>query len=153
MSVLKIKQGATYGFGFTWRRAARDAEGNLILDPQGNPTPGEPYDLTGCSARMQIRRKKGDPILVTATSAEPDNDAAIAAGAGRIKLESAGPDGNPRPGHIRVTLTDLDTQALTVRAGVFDLEVEWPQLEGELRPRVDRPLQGTVEVDLNITEG
>ena len=139
---LYIEQGATFTLGFAWHRQALDVNGNPILDASGNPTPGDPYDLTGCTARMQIRRKKGDPVLLAATSAPADP---AVPGSGRIVLGGT-------TGRIDVTLTDEDTNTLTVRAAVYDLELEWPLKTGELRPRVDRLLQGSVTIDPNVTQ-
>lgn len=132
---LYIEQGATFSLGFTWHR-----EGPV--NSEGEPTPGDPYDLTGCTARMQVRKKQGDVPLVTATSLEEGD------GAGRIHLGGV-------TGRIEVTLTDEDTDLLTSRAALYDLEVEWPlELSGPnaIRPRVDRLLQGAVTVDPNITQ-
>lgn len=136
---LFIEQGSTFTLGFNWHR-----EGPIDPDT-GQPTPGDPYDLTGCSARMQIRRKQGDPVLLTATSAAPDTPEAIAAGAGRIILGGA-------DGRIDIILTDEDTDLLSAKSAVYDLEIEWPAQPGELRPRVDRLLQGAVTVDPNVTQ-
>ena len=64
--VLEIEQGATFTLGFTWCRAGADAS-----------TPGTPYDLTGWSARMQIRRKPGAPLLLeddSAATADPQEE-------------------------------------------------------------------------------
>lgn len=154
MTVFKMKQGATFSRGFTWRDVQVDGDGVPIKDGDGNYIPGDPIPLTGCTARMQIRKKIGEPVLVVATSEDPgdpiDPDL-VAAGAGRIKLESPDGDGNPRPGHVQITLTDLDTMAVNVKSAVFDLEVVWPIQADEIRPRVDRPLEGTVENELNVT--
>lgn len=134
---LAIEQGSTFQLGFNWHR-----EGPVV---DGVVTPGDPYDLTGCKARMQIRRKRGEPILLAATSEAPDTAEAVAAGAGRIELGGA-------TGRIDITLTDEDTDLLTIRSAVYDLEIEWPLVAGELRPRVDRLLQGGVTVSPNITQ-
>jgi hypothetical protein len=109
---LVIEQGSTFTLGFNWHK-----EGPL--DANGAPTPGDPYDLTGCTARMQIRRKQGDPVLMTATSDPPVDAAAIAAGAGRIVLGGA-------TGRVDITLTDEDTDLISARSAVYDLEIEWP---------------------------
>lgn len=134
---LEIEQGTTYYLGFTWHRAGPEVDGVV--------TPGDPYDLTGCIARMQIRRKQGNPALLTATSADPDTDEAIAEGAGRIVLGGV-------TGRVDITLTDEDTDLLSARSALYDLEIEWPIQPGELRPRVDRLLQGTITVIPNITQ-
>lgn len=127
---LFIEQGATFTLGFTWRQTT---------EVGGVVTPGDPYDLTGCKARMQMRRSQGTPVLLTATSAVAGE------GAGRIVL---GGD----TGRVDLTLTDEDTDLLTAKTCVYDLEIEWPAAAGELRPRVDRLIQGVVTVSPNITQ-
>ena len=102
---LYIEQGATFTLGFNWYRQGAVVEGVV--------TPGDPYDLTGCSARMQVRRRQGEPALVTATSL-PTGD-----GAGRIFLGGA-------TGRIEITLTDEDTDLIDAKTAVYDLEIEWP---------------------------
>jgi hypothetical protein len=141
---LLIEQGATFFLGFNWHRAGpEDTE-------TGEPTVGDPYDLADCTARMQIRRKQGDPVLVQATSDPPTTPEAIANGAGRIKLE---PDRDgPPTGRIEITLTDEDTDLLSSRTCSYDLEIVWPLQPGELRPRVDRLLKGVISTDPNITQ-
>lgn len=137
---LYIEQGATWHLGFNWHRAEEDVNGVIV--------PGDPYDLTGCTARMQVRRKQGDPVLFTGTSEDPGSPLdpeKVAAGAGRIKL------GGPT-GRIDITLTDEDTDLIMARSAVYDLEIEWPIKAGELRPRVDRLLKGAISNDPNITQ-
>lgn len=128
---LYIEQGATFPLAFTWHM-----EGPVV---SGVVTPGDPYDLTGCIARMQIRKAQGEPVLLAATSES------TGPGADRIVID--GPTGR-----IAITLTDEDTDSLNVSTCVYDLEVEWPIQVGELAPRVDRLLQGAVVVSPNITQ-
>ena len=138
---LDVEQGATFFLGFTWYPPGP-------TDPETGLPTGSPHDLTGCTARMQMRKKQGDPILLTATSEDPGDPLdplLVAAGAGRITLGGV-------TGRIEITLTDEDTDLLTFSQGRYDLEVEWPQQPGELRPRVDRVLQGKVNVSPNITQ-
>src|SRR5690606_30577540 len=125
---------------FNWHR-----EGPVV---DGVATPGPAYDLTGCLARMQIRRKQGDPILLTATSEDPGDPLdpeLVEAGAGRIVLGGA-------DGRIDITLTDQDTDMVAARSAFYDLEIVWPIQPGELRPRVDRLLKGPISQDPNITQ-
>lgn len=134
---LYVEQGATYYKAFTWYPPGPVDEDGLPTDP--------PHDLTGCSARMQMRRKQGDVAVVNATSAEPVDEAAIALGAGRIRLGGV-------TGKIEIILTDEDTDLLDFKEGVYDLEVQWPLQPEEIRPHVDRVLQGSVYVDPNVTQ-
>jgi hypothetical protein len=113
---LYIEQGATYFLEFTWNQ----------LNPDGSV--GDPISLVGCIARMQIRRKQKDPILLSATS---DN--------GKIILGGTA-------GTVRVELSDDDTDLLTSSSCKYDLEIEFPD------GRVVRLLQGLVAVDPNITQ-
>lgn len=128
---LYIEQGATFILAFTW------CQQGPVVD--GEVTPGDPYDLTDCIARMQIRRRQGDPALVTATS--------LSTGEGADRIAIDGPNGR-----VVITLTDEDTDLLIHRSNIYDLEVEWPIQPGELAPRVDRLLQGDVTVDPNVTQ-
>ena len=132
---LYVEQGATFFLGFNWHR-----EGPVV---DGVVTPGTPYDITGCTARMQVRRRQLDPPIVTATSETPGGGAGV--GAGRIMLGG-------ETGRIEVTLTDEDTDLMDAKTSYYDLEIEWPLVDGELRPRVDRLLKGTVYVDPNMTQ-
>lgn len=103
---LYIEQGATFTLGFTWHRQGPVVEGVV--------TPGDPYDLTGCTARMQIRKAQGvEPPLVTATS--------LPTGPGAKRIFLGGPTGR-----IEITLTDEDTDLINQARAVYDLEIEWP---------------------------
>lgn len=128
---LYVEQGATFVLAFTWCQ-----EGPVV---DGAVTAGAPYDLTSCIARMQIRRRQGDPALVTATS--------LSTGAGADRIVIDGPNGR-----VVVTLTAEDTDLLIHKSNVYDLEIEWPLQAGEIAPRVDRLLQGSVTVDPNVTQ-
>jgi hypothetical protein len=253
---LFIEQGATFHLGFNWHRAGE------VVD--GVTQPGAPYDLTGCTLRMQIRRAQGQPPLLTATSEDPYESPGVLdpvkveAGAGRIVLgrnvtplvtptldpvttaatgglladgtyfyvvtaidassetlesneesvtaagggasvntltwtavqdatgyriyrgDASGAevllaevpaattyadDGSVTPGtatppaefdpgngRIDITLTDEDTDMISAKTAVYDLEIEWPLRSGEIRPRVDRLLKGQVTVDPNVTQ-
>jgi hypothetical protein len=116
---LHVETGATFRLSFVYgrRTGATDVDGNPVV---------EPYDLTGCTARMQIRQSIGRDVLVQA-----DTDAGIVI------------DGPA--GRIVVTLTDEQTATLVVRRGVYDLEVEYPSGD------VVRVLEGKVTISANVT--
>lgn len=115
---LAIEQGATWTLGLVWYHPD-------IVDPT---LPGVPYDLTGCTARMQIRRTvRSSTFLVEASTTN-----------GRIILGGA-------TGRIDVTLPDMVTDLLNVTDAGYDLEVVFPD------GTVDRVLEGDVTVDLNYT--
>jgi hypothetical protein len=116
---LYIEQGATFTLGFNWHR-----EGPTV---DGVATPGDPYDLTGWVARMQFRKSQQAPALVSATSTD------------KITLGGV-------TGRIDVKLTDEDTDALTTRSCLYDLELESPTGD------VHRLLEGAVTISPNITQ-
>lgn len=115
---LYIEQGATFETGFNWHRESTTTPG----------TAGDPYDLTGCIARMQIRKSQGSPVLVDATTTN-----------GKIVLGTT-------DGRVDIVLSDDDTDMLTTKSALYDLEIEFPD------GRVVRLLQGPVTVDPNITQ-
>jgi hypothetical protein len=117
---LLIEQGATFTLGFTWHQ-----EGDVV---NGVVTAGDPYDLTGWTARMQLRQKQGSPVLLEATTEN-----------GKITLGGT-------TGRVDVKFTDADTGSLTVASGRYDLELVDPAGD------VLRLLQGSVTVDANITQ-
>lgn len=136
---LRMEQGATFTLPFKYCRPTLDGNGQQVLDGNGQPVPGEPFLVEDCTVRMQIRQRKGEPVLIEATT---ENQ--------RIFL---GSDSDPdTAGRIEIELTDQDTEALTFKKCVYDLELQWPLVQGRLRPRVDRLMHGTVFVVLNITE-
>lgn len=126
---LYIEQGATWALGFTWYHIAVDGEGNPILDPDGNPTRGDPYwtnNFVGITADMQIRETVSKPVL---TEASTDN--------GKIVISANG--------RVDIVLSDEDTMLLTKPKAVYDLEIQLTSVD---RRRV---LQGPVQVSLNVT--
>lgn len=96
-----------------------------------NPSGGQliykpPVDLTGATARMQIRAQVGGAVLLELTTANGD-------------LAFTG------PGTITRTLSAAQTAALTWTEAVYDLEVEYAD------GTVQRYLQGTVTVSREVT--
>ncbi len=125
---LLIEQGATFELDFTWM--------DTDVDPDGTAH-NVPKDLTGCTARMQVRTGYARDVLIDATSENGD----IVLGTG---------------GAVKILLSDTltDSAPLTVDAAgkqrflkraVYDLEVQWPT------GRVDRVLEGRVTFSPNIT--
>lgn len=115
---IKIEQGATFTLGFNWHK-----EGPVVDDVV---TPGDPYDLTGWSARMQVRKSVNSPVLLNGSTQN-----------GRIIMSEEG--------RVDIKFTDEDTDVLTVKSALYDLELENP--EGD----VFRLLEGAVTISPNIT--
>ena len=114
---LKIEQGATY--------IGPGEGGNATLK---NGSPPMPTDLTGCTARMQVRRTVGDPDVLMSLTTEN----------GGIALGGAA-------GTITLGLTALQTAAIPWSAGVYDFELVFPS--GLVR----RLLAGNVTVSPEVT--
>ena len=109
---LTILQGETFSHQLVWKAGV----------------PAVPVDLTGCSARMQVRSVvTSGAVLLELTT-----------GNGRIAL--GGLDGT-----LTLQLTAAETEALTWRNGVYDLELVHPG--GQVR----RLAEGSVKVKPEVT--
>lgn len=108
---LTIYGGAT----FTRRVVWKDSLGAIV-------------DLTGYTARMQIRQSVRNPAVLVELTTEN----------GGITLGGAA-------GTVDLLLTSTETAALTARAGVYDLEL----IDSE--GIVTRLLQGAVEISPEVT--
>jgi hypothetical protein len=117
---LYIEQGATFTLGFNWYTAGTPID--------GVPQQGDPYDLTGWLARMQLRKTQQSPILLSASTTD-----------GRITLGGT-------TGRVDIKFADEDTDALTTTSCLYDLELEDPQ------GNVYRLLEGGVTISPNITQ-
>ena len=113
---LKIDQGATYDKVLTWKTGTKAA--------------AVPVDLTGCTARAQIRSEIDSPIVLLELTTEN----------GRIHL--GGPAGT-----IRILIDATTTAAIDWESGVYDLEIVFAG------GRVDRRLAGSVSVSKEVTRG
>lgn len=108
---LTIEQGATFTKTLVWKDSN-----------------GDPIDLSGYTARMQIRRTiTSCDVLVDATTEN-----------GKITL-------TPEEGKIDIRLEAAETEALDFREAVYDLELQ--SADGF----VTRLVQGTVELSLEVT--
>jgi hypothetical protein len=107
---LTIEAGATFTKVFRWRNAE-----------------GDPIDLTGYTARMQIRE----------TYASPTPLVSLTTGSG-ITLEAA-------DGVVNVEITADQTAALAARRGVYDLELE------DASGFVTRLVEGKVTIRPEVT--
>ncbi len=110
---LTIYQGATFKRRLRWMDAAR-----------------QPIDLTGCTARMQVRAEIESPAVLLELTTEN----------GRIALGGAA-------GTIDLTIAATDTAALAWDAGAWDLEIVHPG------GAVTRLAQGSVVVSPEVTRG
>ncbi len=107
---LLIQQGATFVRGWTYKPG------------------GVAADLTGCTARMQVRAEiESEDVLLQLTTEN-----------GRIILGGAA-------GTIDLRIAAIDTAAITWDAGCYDLEIQFPDAT------VIRFLQGTVVVSPEVT--
>lgn len=107
-----IYQGATFRKRLVWKAG----------------TPKVPVDLTGCTARMQVRAEVESPdFLLELTTAN-----------GGITLGGAA-------GTVDLYVSDETTSAITWTSGVFDIEIEHPSGE------VTRLAQGSVGVSPEVT--
>lgn len=106
-----IEQGATFRKTFVWK--------------DSNETP---VDITGYTARMQIRRK------ISSTTAEHS-----------ATTENGGITLGQTAGTVDVTITASDTSAFEFTKGTYDLELVDPQ------GVVTRLVMGGVEVSKEVT--
>jgi len=109
---LYIEQGSTFEHKFTWK------DGN-----------GDPIDLTGYAAKMQIREKKGavDVLLELSTS---NSMITLGGTAGTIEL----------------VISATDTAAITWKKAVYDLELV------SATNKVTRLTEGNVTVSFEVTK-
>lgn len=110
---LCIDQGATFTKLAMWKTGKK---------------PGVPVDLTGCTARMQVRAKQDAPdVLVELTT---ENGGIVLGGAA---------------GTIALRIEAAATAAYEWRSGVYDLEIIFA--DGTVR----RLMYGSVSVSLEVT--
>ena len=106
-----IEQGATFSWAMTWKDGT-----------------GTPIDLTGCTARMTIKKTKisATPIIELTTASE-------------IVLGDA-------LGTIVITIDAVTTASFNFDNAVYDLEIIYPSTY------VDRLLKGAVTLDKEVTK-
>lgn len=111
-----IMQGATFLWSFTWKTAPDEDSAKT------------PVDLTGCTARMQVRAKIGASEVLLSLTTE-NGGIALGGTAGTIDL----------------LIDDETTAAITWTSGVYDLEIVHPG--GQVR----RLMYGSVVVSQEVT--
>lgn len=105
---LKIDQGATFQKVVTWKAGK----------------PATPVDLTGCTARSQIRATVASPNVLHGMTTAPGGGITLGGSLGTVTIDIGEPT----------------TKTFTWRTAVYDLEVVFP--DGTVR----RLLQGSVSV-------
>ena len=109
---ITLYQGATFRLPLTWKAG----------------DPATAVNLTGCTARMQVRADmKAPKALITLTT---ENGGIVLGGAA---------------GTIQIIVTAADTTPLQLQGGVYDLEIIFPG--GDVR----RLLQGSVDILPEVT--
>lgn len=118
---LAMEQGANLSFYFVWSYQAEEDNG------YGQPGYA-PHDLTGCTARMQIRAGYGTDVLVEATTDD------------YIEIQR-----DDELGRIDIDIPGTITDAVAIRKAKADLEVVWPS------GTITRVLDIAITNTLNIT--
>jgi hypothetical protein len=101
-----------------------------ILDEEG-----QPYDLTGCSAKGQIRRRKDTDAVLFAWSSDPGEDE------GLITLADS---------TLTIRVLASESDEWDWRSGVYDIELTNPS--APVGKQVWRIAQGNVIIDQEVTE-
>lgn len=97
-----MEQGATLAFHFVWKSQTDTTdEGAAVYTP---------YDLTGCTARMQIRAGYGTTVLAEVTTED-----------GGIELERG-----DEVGRVDVEVSADKTDGVAIKKPKADLEIEFP---------------------------
>lgn len=99
---LEMEQGATLAFYFVWKSQTDTTE-------DGTPV-YTAYDLTGCTARMQIRAGYGTAVLAEVTTED-----------GGIELERDGVQGR-----VDIEVSATKTDGVAIKKPKADLEIEFP---------------------------
>lgn len=94
---------------------------------------GIPINLTNYEARMQVRQKYASPDPAALSLSTSDNSITLGGALGTIHIEA----------------TSELTAALTIRKGVYDLELVPPQGED----KAFRLIEGAVTISPEVTRG
>lgn len=111
---LKFEQGATFNEPYTWKA--------------GPPKGAVPVDLTGCTARAQVRPEISSPIVLL-----------------ELTTENGGIELGGITGTIRLRVSAATTAAFDWDAGEYDLEIVFPD------GTVVRRMAGSVSVSPEVT--
>lgn len=118
-----VDQGSTERFSFVWKHNTGTEEAPVFT----------PYNLTGCTAYMQVRQASGKPIIFQISTETVD---------GSLQVQPGG-----QLGKIAVWLSDENTDLLSLKVTRYDIEVRFPSGD------VTRVLQGKITSNPSITKG
>lgn len=110
---------------------------------------GDPIDLTGYQARMQIRPSKGSStVYLTLSSSATPPTLTPADGTG---LNMSGSNGlnPPTSGTIGIFIAANSSSQLDFNEAVYDLEI----ITGSTYPVVTRLIEGSIRLVKEVTEG
>lgn len=111
---LTIYKGSTFTKSIQWKTG----------------TPALPVNLTGCTARMQIRKNVNDSVILDTLTTEN----------GKLVFEDAG------NGKLRIEIPADVSTAYPFNSGVFDLEIVFP-----ITGRVVRLIEGCISANPEVT--
>lgn len=111
---LTIYKGATFSKGIQWKTGSSPV----------------PVNLTGCTARMQIRKTVNDSTILDTLTTEN----------GRLVIEDA------VNGKIRINIAPEISTAYTFNIGVYDLEIVFPSTG-----RIERIIEGCFSAIPEVT--
>lgn len=111
---LEVDAGATFYKRITWQNSEN-----------------VPYNLTGATARMHIRKRLSDTTPIIELTTENDG----------IRI-------TPLTGLVEIYIDDVQTMLLPSKS-VYDIEIVMPSVE--VRPNVTRLLQGHIYTNKNVT--
>lgn len=129
-----LDAGSDWVQGLRWTTASRDEDGNVVRDPDTHKIVRIPVDLTGWTAKMQIRDKKPNGRLL-ATLGTPD----LSVRDGDISLGGV-------TGQVTFSLPGAKTERWQhFGKVVYDVEMVSPSNQKI------RWLEGTIEVSPQVT--
>ena len=104
---------------------------------------GDPIDLTGYQARMQLRPNVGSDVVYITLSSSLDND-----GTG-INISGSSGLNPPTSGTLGVFISANSSSQFEFANAVYDLEIA----TGSVYPEVTRLIEGKVQLIQTITQG
>lgn len=111
---LTVYKGATFSKGFQWKTGSSPV----------------PVNLTGCTARMQIRKNVNDENILDTLTTEN----------GKLSIEDA------VNGKVRINISAAASSAYTFTSGVYDLEIVFPSTG-----RIERIIEGCFSAIPEVT--